>query len=66
MLLGDILQPGRDGGVPLVKDVHVRLEHADVRAHLNVADTRVNTHVAGGGVAGGLADSQLTWACDSP
>lgn len=36
VLLRDLLQLGRDGLVPLVKDVHVRLEHHDVGARLHV------------------------------
>ena len=39
MLVGQLLQLLCDGGVPLVEDVHVRLEDADVGAHLRTCVT---------------------------
>ncbi len=35
MLLGNLCQLGRDAGVPLVEDVDVGLEHADVGSRLH-------------------------------
>jgi len=35
VLLRDGLQPGYDGVIPLVKDVHMGLEHHDVGANLS-------------------------------
>ena len=34
VLLGELLQLGSNAGVPLVKGIHMRLEHADLRTHL--------------------------------